>query len=77
MGLAYSAAIRWFKEHKNLIIQIVAVLAFAIGVIGLWPAITAASDSREARALAEWEAEKDFIEACQSVSYDSYDQTFS
>jgi hypothetical protein len=68
---AYNAIIQWLNRHKNLIIQIVAVLTFAIGVIGLWPAITSASDSREARALAEWEAEKDFIEACQTVSCDS------
>ncbi|CAJ2503292.1 Uu.00g106860.m01.CDS01 [Anthostomella pinea] len=63
----YQAARKFGKERAELIIRVIAVLAFFIAVVTLWPTIAAAYDGREARLMAEWEAHKDFIEFCETV----------
>lgn len=66
------AAVHFLARRKELMFAITSLLALAVGVFALWPAISSASDSREARKLAQWEAEKDFIETCQSVRPDNF-----
>ena len=43
------------------------VVALLIAAIGLWPSISSQSDSKQSIALAQWEAEKDFLEFCENV----------
>ncbi|KAI1333719.1 hypothetical protein F5Y15DRAFT_327278 [Xylariaceae sp. FL0016] len=57
----------WVKGRTKLLLGIISVLTLLIAAFTLWPTIAAGSDGREARELAEWTAEKDFLESCESV----------
>jgi len=53
-------------QSKTLML-ILTVLALVIASISLWPSISSTTDGKRATLLAEWEAEKDFLEFCESV----------
>ncbi len=54
-------------SSHNLVIAL-SVAALLLAAVALWPTMSAQSDSKQAVALAQWEAEKDFLEFCEQVS---------
>ena len=54
---------------SNLVMATLAILALIVAAIGLWPSMSSQNDSKKSMALAQWEAEKDFLEFCENVSF--------
>lgn len=61
------AAALW-AQPGSLLFSFTTISSLGLAGLALWPAITGATDTREARLLAEWTALKDFYELCESVS---------
>jgi len=55
-------------QLKTLML-ILTILALVISSVSLWPSVSSANDAKRATLLAQWEAEKDFLEFCESVGF--------
>ncbi|KAM7206111.1 hypothetical protein V8F20_002893 [Naviculisporaceae sp. PSN 640] len=56
---------------SSLLMVLLAILALVVAAIGLWPSITSYNDSKKSIELAQWEAEKDFLEFCENHSWNT------
>lgn len=56
------------KTWKPSMSTILGTGGFVVACVTLWYTISATSDGRKSKILAEWTAKKDFLEFCQSVS---------
>jgi hypothetical protein len=54
---------------SHSVMATLAILALIVAAIGLWPSMSSQDDSKKSIALAHWEAEKDFLEFCENVSF--------
>ncbi|KAK7987429.1 hypothetical protein PG989_007744 [Apiospora arundinis] len=47
------------------------ILSLLFTAVSIWPSISAASDGRTSKLIAEWTARKDFIENCEAHNWSS------
>jgi hypothetical protein len=56
-----------WARSRRLLSATIAILTFIIACVTLWPTISGANDSKAATLLAQWTAQKDYYEFCESV----------
>ncbi|KAK8872606.1 hypothetical protein PGQ11_003120 [Apiospora arundinis] len=55
----------------STVLKAATILSLLFTAVSIWPSISAASDGRTSKLIAEWTARKDFIENCEAHNWSS------
>lgn len=73
----YSFAQSQLRRRAGAVTKLAGLAGFAIACVALWSTLSSMHDTRQALALAQWTARKDFLQYCHSVrETNSFHPTF-